>query len=219
LLSARRENVVSLVRRDCRQLFCVFAGRGGKLMRRRMEFLERARLVDRNLTLFRDPFHADYRRGVGGEIRDFAALVDWQRRRARELPHVSETYCLGASMGALAAMRLGYHLGARTVWAFAPRPYTWHGLRKSLPELVRLLTAGNGVTEYRIYYSVHSWLDRRVAAAFAECPGVVCCPQEARGYGLGHLVQAALVRSGTFASLFPPFAPAYERVADQTLVR
>jgi len=208
LRTARRENLVSLVRKDCRQLFCIFAGRAGKLMRRRLWFLEQARLADRNLVIFRDPFNADYRHGLGGEIRDFGGLVDWQRDRYRELPHVTETYCIGASMGGLAAMRFGYQLRARTVWAFAPRPYTWHGARRMVGELADLLSAGNGVTEYRIYYSVRSWIDRRVASVFAGRPGVVCCPQDGDGSRLGHLVQAALVRSGTFHTLFPPFAPA-----------
>jgi hypothetical protein len=208
LRTAGGENLVALVRKDCRQLFCIFAGRAGQMMRRRAWFLERARLADRNLVIFRDPFNADYRRGLGGDIPDFPSLVDWQHRRYGHLPHVTETYCVGASMGGLAAMRFGYHLRARTVWAFAPRPYTWYRARRTVGELADLLSTGNGTTEYRIYYSVHSWVDRKVAAALSACPGVVCCPQQAAPFGLGHLVQAALERSATFHTLFPPFAPA-----------
>jgi hypothetical protein len=218
-VTAEGKNVVSLVRGDCRQLFCVFAGVGRGLRLHPMEFLERARLVDRNLVLFRDPFRADYRRGLGADLPDFPSLIDWQRQRRRELPHVTDTYCVGSSMGGLPAMRLGYHLRARTVWAFAPRPYTWYRARRTVQELVDLLSTGNGVTEYRIYYSVKSWADRRLAATLSTCPGVVCYPQESHAYGFGHFFLGALVHSGTLSGLFPAFAPAHPPSADGLVAR
>lgn len=199
------------VRPECTQLFMIFRGRAMRLMMASSEFLKATRIHDRNIMLFGDCRQTDYLKGVSSEISSFAAFVDWQREQRRQrFPHVLATYCLGTSVGALAAIMSGYLLRVQIVWAFAlpdtglkhPQGHYLEGTEyESSLQLSDLLKCGNGVTEYRIYYNRSEEQDRRAAESLVGCPGVKLFPQS----GLEHPVVHTLARQGRLDDVLIPY--------------
>jgi hypothetical protein len=190
------------VRRRCRQLFFVFAGAAGGVTTDPSVFLKTTRLLERNVVLLRDGAGDRYRHSR--EVPDLNALVLWQRARIAELPHVTEVYCIGASLAGYTAAVTGHLLCADAVWAFAPPTLIAKvGVQKPYRDLAVLLSQWNGRTQYHVLYN-RSWASDRVAAErIATLPGVVLHPQEGRG----HLVVEHLARTGALQSMLPPLAP------------
>jgi adenylylsulfate kinase len=200
--SARYGNISLRVREPCAQLFYVYAGVAGLPGMNGLRFLHEAKLVDRNLALIRDPYNEDFMDGIGDGIDDIEALLDWHEVCQRRLEHVSETYCVGNSMGAYAAVLFAHLLGAKAAWAFGLRPA---GGWPMVTELCRMLEADAGTTAYHLYFSQHDPDDRRIAEAFAHCRGVVLHPLDDVSTNLSHLVMVSLADGGMLRDIFPPF--------------
>jgi adenylylsulfate kinase len=207
--SARYSNISLRVREKCAQLFYVYAGVGGLPGMNGLRFLHEAKLVDRNLALIRDPYNEDFMCGIGDGIDDIESLLDWHGTCQRHLPHVSEIYCVGNSMGAYAAVLFAHLLGARAAWAFGLRPVgAWPMVRA----LCQTLEADAGSTVYHLYFSMHDPDDRRMAEIMAPCRGVRLHPLEEVPLEKSHQVMVSLADRGRLRDMFPPFrgAPAPE---------
>jgi hypothetical protein len=191
----------------------LYAGRAGKLGLPAFEFIRATGLHDRNILMFRDVDGADYRRGLSPDVPTMAAFIDWQMtQRSKHFPHVTETYCVGTSAGAFAAIASGYFLRVRTVWAFGPprccvatvhRDPDADEVSRRCWDLRELLSDGNNVTEYRIYYCEDYQPDREVAAELAGCPGVSLFPQP----GSVHTVVNTMFALGRLEGIVGGFAP------------
>lgn len=210
----RQENAVVRRRKDCAQLFVVFKGLQDGLMMEPTRFLAESDLLSRNLVLLRDPHRAFYQRGISPAIRDFDALVGWLAALREELPQVAELHCVGASLGAFAAVAAGARLGADSVHAFGLMTNlakTRIGRRSSLVEKLRgtdadidlqsLLRKYNGRTAYHVYFGKDNKLDRRRAERAAGLPGVRLIPVP----GNSHNIVDTLSRRDGLRSLFPPY--------------
>jgi hypothetical protein len=154
----------------------------------------------------RDPYLEDYRRGIGPDAPDLAALEAWHREYVRSLAHVGEVYTTGYSSGAYGALYFGHALRARKVWAFSPRTATPGGDEESKALLYERLARSNGVTEYEIWFAPENKLDRAFADRLAGCPGLTLRPYE--GCGATHFLLNHLADEGRLRSLFPAFAGA-----------
>jgi hypothetical protein len=141
-----------------------------------------------------------------------ASFLKWQREVVARLPHVRETYALGTSAGAYAALVSGHFLKVSIVWAFAPparieRQYMRLPVAGCAPDpldctdLLQVLRAHNGVTEYRIYFNEAEEADRVAASQLARCPGVRLFPQGGEGHGVVH----HLVETNQLVGMMPPF--------------
>jgi hypothetical protein len=196
-------SLARIVRRQCAQLFVVFAGRRdtdetfGSA-----QFLEQSGLGGRNLILLRDPFDENFARGVGRGIDSVAALAEWLLAARQDLAHVRRVYCLGHSSGGAAALLFGHLVGADVVFAFSPRSAP-EGAAEANANLARLLREHNGVTSYRIWFARDNDADRAFAARLADCPGVTLDPRE--GFDADHDLMARLMDRGDFAALLPSF--------------
>ncbi len=116
------QNIITCTRQECSQLFFIFTGVGGQLLRMSpFEFLQKTDLAKRNFVIFRDPHVAGYRRGISPEIPDLEALYGWQQQFILDHPHIGDVYCIGVSAGAIPAMTAGHRLGVKTVWSFSAR--------------------------------------------------------------------------------------------------
>jgi hypothetical protein len=201
------EGVITLIREDSDQLCLIYAAYRGNMSVDALTFFTRARLFERNLAFFRDAGRDYYQGGVSESISSFAALLDWQRRFLRTLPHVRRVFCLGTSMGAVAALMFGRLLDVEEVWAFAP-PTTQleaHKIRAplDLPEeqadLARLLASPGGRTIFNVYYNAGYVKDESAALRLAGCPGVRLHARD----GAGHDVVTPMIRSGLLETLLP----------------
>jgi hypothetical protein len=115
-------NIVVRHNRQCQQVFFIFTGVGGQLLRMSpLEFLRESGLTNRNIIVFRDPHVRGYRQGISEDIPDLPALYRWQREFCETHPHIREVYCVGVSAGAAPAILAGHHLEAKTVWSFSAR--------------------------------------------------------------------------------------------------
>jgi hypothetical protein len=205
-----RQPVVRLVRPQCSQLFFLYAGmdaylRGGKVSGMGLfEFLKASGLGDRNLTWVKDPYLDDYRRGIGRDVPDIAALGAWHREHVRSLEHIQDVYTLGYSSGAYGALYFGHLLRARKVWAFSPRTATPKGDAAAKALLLERMAKPNGVTEYEICFAADNKEDRSFGNVLAGCPGVTLRAYE--GCGATHFLLNYLVEKDQLRSLFPAFA-------------
>ena len=166
-------------RANCAQMFFIYPGRNVGLRGRGVTFLSMIRhggLGDRNLALVADPYNDNYAKGVSPDIRDVPSLLEWHRTLLREMPHVTEFYHLGDSSGGYGALLFGHLLGARKVWAFVPRTARLETADAVKASLRERLSAGNGGTEYVIYYSLANQRDCAFAEYFSKCPGIVLSP-------------------------------------------
>ena len=127
-------NIVTSTRPDCSQLFFVFTGIIQKVLGLPpLDFLQKARLANRNFVVLKDPSKRGFRCGVSDEIPDLESLFDWQRNYVLGLSHVREVYCIGVSAGAIPAIMAGHYLGAEGVWAFSGRPPSEKWTRQQAP--------------------------------------------------------------------------------------
>jgi hypothetical protein len=203
-------NTVCHVRPACDQLFLIYQlTRGLPPVFRNAEVLESTQLLSRNIMLFRDQRNTFFVSGISTEISNMSKFVEWQKRQ-RELhfPHIRQTYAMGISMGAYAAIANAYFLQVPIVWAFAP-PVTRldvvlepdDAASRRCSDLATLLRDGNGCTEYRIFFNQQFDGDREAALRLADCPGVRLFPQK----GNDHQVISTLYESGGLKDLLIPF--------------
>jgi hypothetical protein len=116
------QNIVTSTTEHCSQLFFVFTGVGGRLLRMSpFEFLQETNLAKRNFVIFKDPRQFGYRQGISAEIPNLDAMHDWQRKFVLQRPHIRDVYCIGVSAGAIPAMLAGHRLRVNTVWSFSAR--------------------------------------------------------------------------------------------------
>jgi hypothetical protein len=198
-----RDGVPILIREECDQLFYIYTGARHGLLGNPLPFLDRTRLLERNLAFFSDPHVAYYYRGVSAPLDSYDTFLAWQRTLPKQLPHVKRLFCLGTSMGAYAALSFGHLLAAEEVWAFAPatkldaqdHPYVPPD-RRDLRELLR---NSSGKSRYNVYYN-RSSSDRDAALRLIDCENVALWPQN----GDGHNVVQTLTAQGRLATLLPP---------------
>ncbi len=209
-VARENENIVSLIRPRCAQLFFVYAGRRGYAGMPILGLLRDAGIGDRNVTLLRDPSDGNYIDGLGEQLPDLAAVVDWHRGHVDRLAHVQQTYCLGNSSGGVAALLFGHALRVDTVWAFAPRPSGMENYHFINRELCDLLGEDNGVTNFFIYYSPSNDLDHGVVEELAGCPRVTLIEDGRLQGRAGHMVMMDMARRGELRDVFPPFLPAVD---------
>jgi hypothetical protein len=202
-----RRALISLKRLKCAQLFFIYPGYANVALRF-LPLIQDSGIGDRNLTLVRDPFHANYTHGVSDEIPDLMSLVEWHDSHLKECSHVTEVYTIGASSGAYGALLFGYLLRAKTVWAFGPRTARLETADAAKAVLKDILSETNGTTEYCIHYATTNVRDRAFAEYLAECPGVVLVPYKGESIGHSdHNVVQSLMDTGEIRELFPPFVP------------
>ena len=195
------ENIVVRTREGCAQLFFVYAGARGMPGLPGLAFMKKSGLADRNLVLLRDPHLANFARGVGGGIDSVEALVDWQFELIGALPHVSEVYCLGNSMGGYAAVLAGHLLGVQQVFAFSmeiARAADPHAIER----LGELLLDGDGSTRHNLYYLLQNDVDRANAQALEGRAGVRLHPLDGnQGLDCGEDAEDSLDRFGTHQAM------------------
>lgn len=199
------DNIICHLRRDCAQLFYVYSGMAGYPGMAPMKFLLKSKLIRRNIVMIRDPMNDDYAQGIGPQLPDLEALLDWHESYGRRLRHVRDIYCLGNSSGGYAAIMFGYLLKAKAVWAFAPRsarPVERNA--QAWSNLVELLKEGNGVTEYKILYSANDQYDPMLIEEIKHCPGIKTQQIEPHGKDK-HQVLKEMADTGELSDLFPKF--------------
>ena len=203
--SIREAGARALIRPSSNQLFLVYTGNHQRLMTQPALFLSQARLLERNVVMFRSKPGGFYHQGISDSINSVDAFVAWQRALCAGLPHVRRVFCMGTSMGGYAALLYGYHLGVEAVWAFSPQTLVKKmvrnesGTRIVANDMAELLALGNGRTTYHIYYNQSHEVDERAAQRLAGSMGVHLWPQG----GQGHVVVKHLLDSQQLASLFP----------------
>jgi fatty-acyl-CoA synthase len=158
------------------------------------EFAQLTGLDAQNLVMLRDLSGAHFLHGVAADLPTFDALVAWLRGVGRGMPNITTTYCMGTSMGGYAAIRAGHRLGARLVWAFAPRERPEADVK-----LAEELACWNGVTAYHVYYGEQSEPDRMTAETIAPLTGVHLHPWPTDS----HFIAAELWKSGQLPRFFP----------------
>jgi len=202
------DGIVTLIREDSDQLCLVYAAYRGNLSVDALTFFSRAGMFERNLAFFRDAGGGFYQGGVSEAVSSFAALLEWQRGFLSTLPHVRRVFCLGTSMGAVAALIYGRLLDAEEVWAFAPPTTRLEEHMASAPldlpeeqaDLARLLASTSGRTIFNVYYNAGHEPDEPAALRLSGCPRVRLHACD----GVGHDVVSPMIRSGRIETLLPP---------------
>jgi hypothetical protein len=201
------DGIITLTREDSEQLCLVYAAFRGNMSVDALTFFTRARLLERNVAFFRDAGGDFYQGGVSESVASFTALLDWQRGFLQTLPHVRRIFCLGTSMGAVAALIFGRLLDVEEVWAFAPPTTRLEAQMVRAPldlpedqaDLARLLAAPGGRTIFNVYYNAGHAPDARAALRLSGCPGVRLHARD----GVGHDVVSPMIRSGLIETLLP----------------
>ena len=197
-------NIACLTRKNCSQLFFVYAGLHGMVEGMGpMTFLQKSGIADRNIAFIRDPHACFYDKGVSDEIPTLDALIDWHQAHIAANPHVTEVYCIGNSFGGWAALFFGYMLGVKKVWSLAP------GGEWGRTLLMDLMDDENGVTEYDIHYSREEPEDQLFAESLEGYPDIRLIRHEE----YGHLMISGLLDSGELPKMLPPFQAAAESAA------
>ena len=208
--SRNKKAVVHFRRPNCSQLFIIFSGMDGFLLKGMiaglgmLPFLKASGLADRNLIWIRDPYADNLLHGLGPEIPDIPTLTEWLRQQIAELPRVTEVYVIGYSSGSYVALQFGHLLGVKKVWAFSPRTSRVRTAAVMKAALHDQFSVSNGVTEYEIGYADENLPDRSFAEFMSDCPGVSVRPYH--GYGSTHFLMTAMVKDGSFRTVVPPFA-------------
>jgi hypothetical protein len=206
-MSARPKGATVFVRPGSDQLFFVYTGQSRGVGVNPLDFFKQTRLLERNVVILQDRYHAFYQRGVSATIDSFDALLAWQCAFRESLPHVRRVFCLGTSLGGYAAILAGRFLNADQVWAFGPmtvlpdvpslRGVTVAPERRDL----RLaLAADQGATTYAVYYNEREEHDAEDARRLAKHPRVRLWPKP----GDGHNVVKTLLERGELETLLPP---------------
>ena len=219
---ALQRAITSLKRPNCAQMFFIYPGNRGAMLgggTGMLAMMRHAGLSDRNLTLVADPYAENYMRGVSPDISDLPALLRWHKNLLEQSPHVTEVYHIGHSSGAYGALLFGHLLGAKKVWAFAPARPGSETAEAAKAFLREQLSAGSGVTEFVIYYSLANRRDCAFAAYLSQCPGVVLSPYtmpppenaekenvpgNLENYYHGKLL-TTIINSGDMRQFMPPF--------------
>jgi len=197
-LPSHEGNVSSLVRKNCCQLFMVYAGLWKDFMPSAPNFLRHCGIGNRNLTILRDPQNSFYEYGVSSQINSIEALAEYQAECIRRMPHVTETYTMGNSAGGHAAITFGCLLGVTEVFAFSPS-----GLRR-LPILQDILYRAEGRTRVNVFFDEMHARDTHYAEALAQCPGVNLVPSN-EGYDDGHYVFLGKIERDEMRYVLPPY--------------
>lgn len=182
---------VAVVRANPRskQLFFLYQGNAGAMFLEPAQFISYAKLWDKNLIMFRDPYRSCYH-GQGVDIR---AEIEWQRQLRDGCPQVSKFFCTGTSSGAYAAILFGHYLSADHVVAFAPMTkLNIESMlddplmpdkkidRSDIPDehmdLACLLQDWNGKTKFIVIFSEGHASDRQHAERIAHFPFVKLLP-------------------------------------------
>lgn len=205
---------MSLTRANCAQMFFIYTGRANMVVNF-LDLVQNTGLANRNLVLIRDFYATNYSRGVSPEIPDLESLIDWHEEHLRSHPQVTEIHNIGNSSGGYGAMLFGYLLGAKKVFAFAPRTAQLSTADKAKAFLKDLISTGNGVTEYFIHFVPSNKRDRAFAEYYEGSPGVVLCPHHHSTPGKpDHAVMGSLMETGEMRGLLPSYvAAAQPRVA------
>jgi hypothetical protein len=189
----------------------LYTGQAHRLMLPPLAFVQATKIADRNLIAFRDLHQQLYQRGISQEIATMTAFLRHQQAERDKLNWVRDTYCVGSSGGAYAAIVSGHVLKAKAVYAFAPPsvvPEEFLAETTQYLDLVELLREHNGVTRYRVFYNEAEAPDREAALRLEGLPGVELFAEE----GTGHGVVVTLANSGKLDGLLPPFEAAEPRV-------
>jgi len=214
--ASRAKSVVSIGRPSCAQLFFLFGGMDGFVGTSGMitgmsplDFFRTSGLFSRNLVWIRDPYGANFERGISPEVPDTAGLVDWINSHRRSLPHVTETHAVGYSSGCYGALMLGHVCKMQSVWVFGPRTGRPKGAAAAKERLRNLLSVHNGVTQYHVWYSVQNERDEAFAKLLANCPGVTLHAYSESGDE--HALLRYLAEQELLKSILPSFVPAVGR--------
>lgn len=191
-------NISSLVRKNCSQLFLVYAGLWRDFMPSAPDFLRQCGLGDRNMTILRDPSNSFFENGVSSEINSVEALLKWHYDFLKEQSHIDEVYSMGNSAGGYGAILYGCMLGIDKVYAFSPSG----PLR--LEHLQGIINHADGRTEVNVFYDPKHRRDAFFAEALGECKGVILHPSPEH-IDDGHYVFMGMMERGELPNIFPPF--------------
>jgi hypothetical protein len=200
-----QQALVTWPRANSSKLFYVFQGRRMRLMMEPLTFFRATGLIDVNLVMLRDYKQFFYHAGLNSELPDVDAVRERLLLCRQQMPHVTQTFCLGSSMGGYAGILFGHYLKVDTVYAFSPqtlidlpllektmgRKEGWR-FPDAHRDLALLLADYNGKTRYKIFYCEGSPRDREWAERISHCAGVELCPQP----GDSHQVVEELHKSG-----------------------
>ncbi len=208
-VSGKAKGAIVLIRENSDQLFYVYTGDARGLMINPILFLNRTRLLERNIVIFQDRYDAFYQRGISPEVNSFEAFFNWQVAFRERLSHVRRLFCLGTSAGGYAALAFGRLLKAQEVWAFGPqtnldsRKYRRSLAGLSVPrermDLALMLGTSNGKTTYNVYFNERRREDAAAAQRIAQCEGVRLWPKP----GKGHDVLSVMFEHDRLATLLP----------------
>jgi hypothetical protein len=208
-ISMKPRGAIVFIREESDQLSYVYTGGARGLMINPILFLNRTRLLERNVVIFQDRYGACYQQGISPQLNTFEAFLDWQIAFRARLPHVRRLFCLGTSAGAYAALLFGRLLEAEEVWAFGPptdidQPSHQQMLGDlSVPrerrDLAQLLGSPNGKTIYNVYFNEGCAEDAAAAQRISHCDGVRLWPQP----GKTHDVLSVMFENDRLATLLP----------------
>ena len=208
-ITVKPKGAIVFVREESDQLAYVYTGGARGLMINPILFLNRTRLLERNVVIFQDKYSAFYQRGISSQLSTFEDFLDWQIAFRERLSHVRRVFCLGTSAGAYAALLFGRLLEAEEVWAFgAPteidqssqeRAFAGLSIPPERLDLAHLLGKPNGKTIYNLYFNEGCAGDAAAAQRVAGCEGVRLWPQP----GNEHDVLSVMFQQGWLGTLLP----------------
>jgi hypothetical protein len=125
---AQTDFSISYVRPESHQLFFLFVGVWESMTLPALDFLRATAIGDRNIVIFKDPFHGQcYQRGVSAEYDSLDGIARWQQDAlVSKFSHVREVFCAGASAGGGAAIHTACRLRARAAWSLGGRIVQGH---------------------------------------------------------------------------------------------
>jgi hypothetical protein len=192
---------------SCSQLIYMYQGNHDRMMMAPATFIARARIIDRNLVMYRDPKKNKYHGEICDVFPNIESTINWQRElRHNEYSHATSFYCTGTSMGAYAALLFGHYLQPEIVHAFAPPTHFEGEDTPDMPaqhaDLRLLLSDWNGVTQYHVYYCRDFARDVEHSGRLEGLPGVTLHPMP----GDTHSVFRSPEGERLLDELFPPFS-------------
>jgi hypothetical protein len=193
------------------QFIQLYQGVDGGLAMKPLQFIAEAKILDRNLTMFRDPLKSFYHGNLSDDMYDIHSHIEWQKSNLAQKPHIDQLFCTGTSAGAYASILFGHYLEADEVHAFGAftkiPPESLDEV-KDLPEipeehldLQKLLSNSNGKTQFHLYYSQGHFADYLQNDRMAGLPGVHLHPIP----GNLHNVFASPEGKALLPNIFPPF--------------
>jgi len=180
------ENLIIKRNEECRQSFVFFRGDNHGLFMEPLSFFVATGLYNRNLILLKDPHNARFNFGLEEIPNDFDSFIDRLYNELRALRHANEIYFVGTSSGAYAAIRAGYTLGVKGVYAFGLSSVSLNaddvaqgisGDKGQNPssDLRCLLLNSNQSTKYFLCYNQGARHDSITAEELRGLDGVTLC--------------------------------------------